>query len=296
LHYDPIKLRLAHWLRMPFLRRSFHLALDLLFLRAWYVRRELRRISDFGFGISESDTPQSALRNPKLLDAGMGFGQYSDRLGRMFPGAKLVGLEIDRAHLYGGEDYFRRARPAARIVIGDVQTLPLAPEQFDLILTVDVMEHIPDDRATFAEFARVLKVGGLLMMHTPRVRDKGEGIRDKDTPPSPLPLAGGSKRGWEVGEHIRDGYRDGEARERLEAAGLEVVRMVHGYGKPGMVGWTLLQRIPMTMLGWSFLMIPLVVLFLIVALPAALAAMWLDYARGEHPDGGSLLVVARKRK
>jgi len=310
LHYDPIKLRLASLLKTPILRRLFHLALDLLFLRAWYVRRELKRISDFGFRISDLENnlhptkiPHSAIRNPKFLDAGMGFGQYSDRLCRMFPGAKLVGLEIDHAHLYGCEDFFHRVHTEARIIIGDVQRLPLEGNSFDLILTVDVMEHIDDDRAAFAEFYRVLKPGGALVMHTPRVRvkgerirDKGEEIRDEDTPPSSPPLAGGNKRSWEVGEHVRDGYRDSEARERLERAGFTIERIIRGYGRWGMVAWTLLQRVPLTMLGKSRWLALVAALYLLPALPIGLLAMWLDIRGGDHPDGGSLMVTALKTK
>ncbi len=115
----------------------------------------------------------------------MGFGQYSDRMLRTFKDATLVGLEIDRRHIYGGESYFRSIHPKAHIVLGDVQVQPLAAEKFDLVLTVDVMEHVEDDKATFAEFRRVLKPGGYLVMHTPRVVDS------EDDPPLPPPASQG---------------------------------------------------------------------------------------------------------
>ncbi len=302
MHYDPIKLRLAKLLRGRFLRRVFHLTLDLLFLRAWYVRRELRRIRipplsppSQAVGEGEATPP----REPggglppgrrggieggafRILDAGMGFGQYSDRMLRTFPGAKLVGLELDRAHLYGCEDYFHRVHPTVRFVMGDVTKLPLATGQFDLILTVDVMEHVEDDVAAFGEYARILKPGGRLMMHTPR-----------DTT-SPSIESGGKPAHWTVGEHVRDGYRDDDARQKIEAAGLEIERIVRGYGAPGKIAWTMLQRIPLTMLHWSPLFAPLVVVWLIIALLPALLMMAIDLAPGDRPEGGSLLVVARK--
>ena len=285
MDYDPIKLRLARLLKTPALRRFFHLALDLLFLRAWYVRRELRRISDLDDVQTPSKIPHSALRIPHLLDAGMGFGQYSDRLLRMFPDARLVGLEIDRAHLYGAESYFRARHPNARIVLGDVRQMPLAADQFDFALTVDVMEHIDDDRVTFTEFHRVLKPGGALVIHTPRIKD--------EAPSLPAPTHEQGKR-WCVGEHVRDGYRESEARERLEAAGFRIVRIVRGYGRWGMFAWTLLQRVPLAMLGASRWLAPVAALYLLPALPIGLLAMWMDIRIGDHPDGGSLLIVAQK--
>ena len=38
---------------------------------------------------------------------------------------------------------------------------------FDLILSVDVMEHIEDDRAVFGHFHRVLAAGGHVIVNTP---------------------------------------------------------------------------------------------------------------------------------
>lgn len=232
----------------------------------------------------------------------MGFGQYSDRLARIFRGAKITGLEIDRAHLYGGEAYFRAVHPGFGFTVGDVQILPFKENSFDLIVTVDVMEHIPDDRATFAEYARVLKPGGRLLMHTPRdtselrignwefgMMQEGDHAGSDGDPKSNI-----QNPHWEVGEHVRDGYRDADAREKIEAAGLKIERMTRGYGKPGMVAWTLLQRIPMTLLGASKLFIPVVALWIALVAPVALIAMALDVSAGDQPEGGSLMVTAVK--
>jgi SAM-dependent methyltransferase len=210
----------------------------------------------------------------------MGFGQYSDRLARLFPKARLVGLEIDRAHLYGGEAYFHAVHPDFQFTLGDVQTLPFKTASFDLIVTIDVMEHIPDDRATFAEYTRILRPGGRLLMHTPRDTSPVGSSHDHDH--------------WEVGEHVRDGYRDADATGKIESAGLDVERVVRGYGKPGMIAWTLLQRIPMSLLGASRLFIPVVLLWLPLVIVPAVIAMYIDRAAGDRPEGGSLMIVAKK--
>ena len=234
----------------------------------------------------------------------MGFGQYFDRMNRMFRNARVVGVEIDRKHLYGGVEYFRRVHPDSRIVVGDVQILPFQENKFDLILTVDVMEHIEDDNATFREFSRVLRPGGYLIMHTPRIVDDAppfdsppgdRGGGDSDTPPlSPPTSQGGREVGWHVDEHVRDGYRDSEARERLENAGLKVVKIVRGYGWAGRVAWNLLQRIPLSLLAKGKLMLLPVTLYLLIASPFALVFMWLDILKGDNPKGGSLLMVAQR--
>jgi len=271
LHYDPIKFRLARLLRRDAFRRAFHITLDLLFLRAWFVHRELKRLLEF-YGERGS---------VRALDAGMGFGQYSDFAMTQGAAARVVGLEIDREHLYGNPAYFARRHPLLRIAIGDVQRLPFRDETFDLIWAVDVMEHIPDDAAAFREYARVLKPGGAFLMHTPRVQTD-----------APAPDGSDERSGWSVGEHERDGYSDAAARSALGAAGLRVDRLVRGYGPAGRIAWTLLQRIPLTMLAASRLLLPVALLFLAVAILPALLLMTADYLKGDHPRGGSLLVVA----
>ena len=294
MEYDPIKLRLAKLLgRKIWLRRLFHVALDLLFLRAWYVRRELKQLKP------------RIKSGSWLLDAGMGFGQYSDRMLRTFSGTNLVGLEIDRSHLYGCERYFRSEHKTARIVLGDVQRSPILEGKIDFILCVDVMEHIEDDHAAFNEFNRVLKPEGLFIMHTPRIRDNEVKLTDEksaqsdaETNNSPDVSTGIERKGagWQVGEHVRDGYRDDEARERLEAAGFQIVKTVHGYGKAGMTAWTLLQRVPLSFMSFSKLMLLPVALYLIAIFPIALILMWLDFAGGDNPQGGSLLILAQKTR
>jgi SAM-dependent methyltransferase len=57
--------------------------------------------------------------------------------------------------------------------IGEVQVLangmalPFADEVFDIILCTEVMEHVPEPAMLMAEFSRMLKPGGLLVMTTP---------------------------------------------------------------------------------------------------------------------------------
>src|SRR5437899_1391897 len=47
----------------------------------------------------------------------------------------------------------------------DLQQLPYSPEQFDYVITDQVLAHLPDPRAAVAESFRVLKLGGMAV-HT----------------------------------------------------------------------------------------------------------------------------------
>ncbi len=83
MQYDPIKKSLGKvFNKTPLLRILFYKLLDLLLLRAWHVKREIRiwarntRLEENLRGIAgQNQEPplRGAMRN--ILDAGSGFGQ-----------------------------------------------------------------------------------------------------------------------------------------------------------------------------------------------------------------------------
>ena len=52
-------------------------------------------------------------------------------------------------------------------VYGDVSRLPFHNESFDTVWCTEVLEHVPDPAAVLAEFERVTKPGGCLVLSTP---------------------------------------------------------------------------------------------------------------------------------
>jgi SAM-dependent methyltransferase len=51
------------------------------------------------------------------------------------------------------------------------ERLPFADAEFERVVVVDMLEHVPDDAAFVAELARVTRPGGVLVVNTPHVRD-----------------------------------------------------------------------------------------------------------------------------
>ncbi len=97
-----------------------------------------------------------------VLDAGCGTGANLERWTSW--GADLVvGVDIDRGAVFASN---RRAG-RAQCVRADLTRLPLAGDTFELAISTDVIEHIPDDVASLSEVRRVLKPGGLLILTTP---------------------------------------------------------------------------------------------------------------------------------
>lgn len=270
MYYDPIKDRLGRIFSMhPVLRKIFYALLHVVFLRSWYVRREIRDI-----------LAPNAAGDIDILDAGTGFGQYAYFVASAFPNARVLAVDIKTDYLDDARRFVESTpqRRQIEFAIEDLRVLDL-DRSFDLILSVDVMEHIEEDRTVFRNFARVLKPGGHVIINTP-----------SDLGGSDVELEG--EEGF-IEEHVRPGYNKDALASKLREAGLEPVRAIYTYGTFGSAAWRLLIKWPMQALEQSKAALALLPFYYVVALPAGALLNALD-TREDNTSGTGLLVVARK--
>ena len=91
----------------------------------------------------------------RVLDAGCGSTQILN-------GApEAVGMDILRRKLR-----FMR-RPGRQLVAGSTNALPFADEAFQVVISSQVIEHIPEQDAVFEELVRCIEPGGRLILGTP---------------------------------------------------------------------------------------------------------------------------------
>ena len=271
MDYDPVKDRLGTFFwASPARTKAFYRLLDTVFLRSWYVRRALRqRVEALG------DRPV------RVLDAGTGFGQYAYWLVHTFPNVEVTAVDVKTDYLARAHAFLAETPYAKRVTFEPAdltQPLPYA-EAFDLALSVDVMEHIEDDRAVFENVRAALKPGGHLIVNTPSDQG-GSGV------------TGEGEESF-IGEHVRDGYPMDELTEKLETAGLAVTEALYTYGPVGSVAWRLLVKWPIQMLNASRWLTPLVALYYLPAGPVGVALNAVDVRRANR-TGTGLLVTAQR--
>ena len=90
----------------------------------------------------------------RILDLGCGIGHSYHLLAPR----ESVGVDID-PDVLAGQD-----RPTA---VADMRSLPFADHEFDGVISVQSLEHVPDPERVLAEAGRVIRPGGTAVFVTP---------------------------------------------------------------------------------------------------------------------------------
>ena len=100
---------------------------------------------------------------PALVDVGCSSGHLLADLRAEWPGAALAGVDAEAAGLPAAH----AAVPYAALFHASATELPFADGVADALVALNLLEHLPDDRAALAEFARVLRPGGRAVIVVP---------------------------------------------------------------------------------------------------------------------------------
>jgi len=268
MQYDHIKRTLGNvFSRHPLLRKCFYAMLDLLLLRAWHIKKELRRLRKI--------LPAAAT----ILDAGAGFGQYTYYMSKLGRKWQIKAVDIKEKQVEDCNRFFAQTGQSNRVrfEIADLTSF-CEPDKYDLAISVDVMEHIPDDRTVFRNICDSLKQGGILLISTPSDRN-GSDADDHN--------------GSFIDEHVRNGYNADEIRGKLAEAGFSEVNLQYTYGRSGHLSWLLSMKYPMLMLRASKFFFILLPVYYMVTFPFCMALNVLDVV-ADHSSGTGLKIKAVK--
>jgi SAM-dependent methyltransferase len=99
----------------------------------------------------------------RVLDAGCGLG-YGSRMLRRAGAAEVVGVDIAESVV---EAAGAVEEPGLRFTTGDVGALDFEDGAFDLVVCLEVIEHVPEQRRVISELVRVLAPDGILVISSP---------------------------------------------------------------------------------------------------------------------------------
>lgn len=121
-------------------------------------------------------------RAAAILDAGCGTGGLIRRLGDRHATWTWTGADVSPVACGIARQRLAKSDPSAsaaaqpstgevaqpvNVIEASVTDLPFADATYEAIVSADVLYHVDDDRAALAEFHRVLRPGGILVINVP---------------------------------------------------------------------------------------------------------------------------------
>lgn len=152
----------------------------------------------------------------QILDAGSGTGVFSFELWRRFPDARVLGVDFQKEAIEAcmciAENIGATNVEFRQELIESLQE----KNTFDLILCVDILEHIKDDLRALRGIFDAAAPGGILVLHVPALYRR-------------YPVWKKSLN-FDVESHARVGYRPEEIEEKVRQAGFLVRESGFTYG------------------------------------------------------------------
>ncbi|MDP6183463.1 MAG: class I SAM-dependent methyltransferase [Gammaproteobacteria bacterium] len=152
----------------------------------------------------------------KVLDAGCGRGVFSYQLAKRFPKAEIVAVDIDSSQLERNAAIAAKAKlENVSFVENDISRLTFEDE-FDLVLSVDNLEHLEDDLQGLMSIYSALKQNGRLVLHVPGYERRW--------------FLFGFRTNFDVPGHFRPGYRLNEITDKVSGVGFTVESAKYTFG------------------------------------------------------------------
>ncbi len=202
-------------------RHPVFTALQMLYIRAF-------GIPEVGFQIRSLHVQQMlnthVSKKPftRILDAGSGIGAYVFWLAKKYKNAIVTGGDIDADKLTYSELLKKKLNAHnTKFTYLDI-TKTNTNGRYDLIVTIDVLEHVVHYKKALRTMYRLLRPGGYLYVHVPQPDQKRIFKRLK---------------AWHHEDHVREGVSNTNLQKILKQIGFTIVNSRETFGFFGKLAW-----------------------------------------------------------
>lgn len=176
------------------------------YLHNLYMRRELKALQ--------------GLNPKKILDAGCGSADHTFYLARCYPQAEVLGVDLNAPQIERNRETARLLGISnVRFEVADLSAANYS-SHFNLVISIDVLEHIPKQTEALANLSSALAPGGVAFFHIPTVRER----------PVPFSKWLTGFHAWAEKEHIADERTASDFIEIVRGSGLEIEKAYRTFG------------------------------------------------------------------
>ena len=126
-------------------------------IRIQYIKENITK----HFNINKKNLP---LRNLKILDIGCGGGLLSEPMSRL--GAKVTGIDASEKNIKIANAHLKKSKLKINYICASPESLKATKEQFDVILNIEIIEHVEDVELFIKKSSELLKKKGLMFVAT----------------------------------------------------------------------------------------------------------------------------------
>ncbi len=151
-----------------------------------------------------------------ILDVGCGQGIFTFEIARRFPDSIVTGVDINTELLKRNQNIVEKLQlKNCRFLEQDITKMTLR-NAYDLVMSVDNLEHIEDDELALRNFYQALRHNGEMLLHVPGYYRRW--------------LVFGWNVNFDVKGHVRPGYTQEQIVEKVRQADFQVMEAFYTYG------------------------------------------------------------------
>lgn len=160
----------------------------------------------------------------KILDAGSGIGIFTFEIADKYPQSLVWGRDLDKKKILLSKKLMKEFKISnIKFEITDISKMN-TKEKFDLIVNIDVLEHIKNYKKVLKSFYDMLSLGGYLYIHTPQLNQK------RIFP---------ALKNWSHEGHEREGFDPNILQKDFKKLGFKIVDIRETFGFFGKLAWEL---------------------------------------------------------